>query len=372
MPSSQKSSPDSLQSEATEPSLSLEQALSLQRELIQGFEAYEFQQKLKDLLVLHANSGSDSKGRRLFNAERQKLFLAVQSQVLPTYGFEGTQKGVFTMMHSMSVFNGEPEFTQLGIYLDQLLALDQPSPDQQPAVVEVTPENAETEAPSEIQVSVKHAVTEEELHVVVLSTATVQEVQEALAKKLGRLDISAEGRLVRKAGAAMMSLERSAKLGARRKLLLVGVKDLKPCPGTVPILSKADAVYLQHDLSVGFSDPAFQERLLELEKRLGKDSTKFKGARQQLAFEVQIKVLPKYGFEGSQTGLTDMMQSFKAFDQDEEVGFNGYKLSQLLRLVDVPEQSTGEDVTTLERCTSPGSFDAVTNRLIGAARAFVS
>ena len=39
---------------------------------------------------------------------RQKLFLTVQSKVLPRYGYEGTSNGVYKMMGDMKPYIKDP------------------------------------------------------------------------------------------------------------------------------------------------------------------------------------------------------------------------------------------------------------------------
>ncbi|CAK9091509.1 unnamed protein product [Durusdinium trenchii] len=59
---------------------------------------------------------------RKYRAERQKLFLTVQSAVLPRYGLEGTERGVFEMLsqfdqpeiHSTEVgYDGKAEISHV-------------------------------------------------------------------------------------------------------------------------------------------------------------------------------------------------------------------------------------------------------------------
>lgn len=74
----------------------LERALSLQEELMEGFAQPEFQRALLAII-------KDSPDRGLqFKKKQSLLFLTVQSAVLPRYGFEGTQAGVFEMVRAFA------------------------------------------------------------------------------------------------------------------------------------------------------------------------------------------------------------------------------------------------------------------------------
>merc|ERR1712113_368543 len=138
---------------------------------------------------------------------------------------------------------------------------------------------------------------------------------------------------------ALASFAETEKLGSRRNLLLVGVDDLKPAADAnpIPILTREQAFSLQEELGKGFADDEFQRKLTELEKTHGRQSNIFLRERQQLALTVQSSVLPKYGFEGNSKGVMNMMQSFRAFDTDDEFQSKGAVLGSLLRL-DSPGQ----------------------------------
>ena len=71
-------------------SLSLPQALSLQKELLKGFSDEQFQRRLERLEETLAGAQ--------FMKERNKLFQTVQTAVLPEYSFEGSPEGVLQMV----------------------------------------------------------------------------------------------------------------------------------------------------------------------------------------------------------------------------------------------------------------------------------
>jgi len=99
------------------PDLSLEQVLNLQRDLYAGFSSDEFQDKLAEHELL------DTKGSTQWMTERSELFLTVQGQVLPKYGFESTQSGVVHMLQCTARFNSNPEYRQNREMLNELLGL---------------------------------------------------------------------------------------------------------------------------------------------------------------------------------------------------------------------------------------------------------
>lgn len=94
----------------TSPSLSRDQAVGLMKDMLNGFRAGPFQQKLT-ALEKHARVNAMSFTE--FVQLRQELFLSVQSRVLPKYGFEGSQDGMFKMMGVVGPFLNDPEFAQL-------------------------------------------------------------------------------------------------------------------------------------------------------------------------------------------------------------------------------------------------------------------
>jgi len=73
--------------------LTLDKALELQEELMEGFAKPDFQRALRKILAEHPDKAGVQ-----FMRKRSELYLSVQGVVLPKYGFEGTQAGVVRMM----------------------------------------------------------------------------------------------------------------------------------------------------------------------------------------------------------------------------------------------------------------------------------
>eukprot|EP00931_Biecheleriopsis_adriatica_P048613 TRINITY_DN28104_c0_g1_i2.p1 TRINITY_DN28104_c0_g1~~TRINITY_DN28104_c0_g1_i2.p1 ORF type:complete len:100 (-),score=21.85 TRINITY_DN28104_c0_g1_i2:47-346(-) len=98
--------------------LTLERALSLQEELMEGFGRSEFQRALAQIIREHP-----SKTGAEFAKKRNDLFLTVQSLVLPRYGFEGTPKGVMQMMSAYAPHSQSPEVGWNNDQLNKLLQM---------------------------------------------------------------------------------------------------------------------------------------------------------------------------------------------------------------------------------------------------------
>mmetsp|Transcript_50144 Transcript_50144/g.160463 ORF Transcript_50144/g.160463 Transcript_50144/m.160463 type:complete len:356 (-) Transcript_50144:100-1167(-) len=108
-------------SHASGPTLTKSEAMHLQQELYEGFRADEFQQELR---ALHCEEAAMP--RTEFIKARQDLFFAVQCQVLPRYGFEETQEGVYKMMAAMGPFIKDPDFVQLARRVNALVGVENP------------------------------------------------------------------------------------------------------------------------------------------------------------------------------------------------------------------------------------------------------
>eukprot|EP00439_Symbiodinium_sp_Y106_P063691 s1741_g9.t3 len=98
--------------------LTLDCALSLQEELMEGFGKPEFQRTLAQLVRAHP-----TKAGAEFLRKRTELFLSVQSVVLPRYGFEGSPKGVVQMMAAYAPHGHCPEVGWNNDQLNKLLQM---------------------------------------------------------------------------------------------------------------------------------------------------------------------------------------------------------------------------------------------------------
>jgi len=99
------------------PTLTLEQGRALQRCLLRHFRDEAFQQKRQALSQVHLE------GSAVFYRERQKLFLSVQSKVLPDFGFGGDSQGVCDMIQAYELLGPDEEIIEQGYEINVLLGL---------------------------------------------------------------------------------------------------------------------------------------------------------------------------------------------------------------------------------------------------------
>lgn len=100
--------------------LTREDALRCNEELYQGFTTDHFQRELANLASKH------KEGSMPFLKARQELFLTVQKEVLPKYGFEGTLNGVFKLMGATQPFINDPEFKEIASKINDVIGVTSP------------------------------------------------------------------------------------------------------------------------------------------------------------------------------------------------------------------------------------------------------
>ncbi|CAE7602347.1 tycA [Symbiodinium sp. CCMP2456] len=110
----------------SKPDRSLDSFIALQRALRSGFAEAKFQEQLYQLKE-QCEKGELKKTK--FLEQRQQLFLTVQSEVLPKFGYEGTSLGVYKMMGDMKPYVQEPDFVVLADEINALLGIDYSPPD---------------------------------------------------------------------------------------------------------------------------------------------------------------------------------------------------------------------------------------------------
>lgn len=182
----------------------------------------------------------------------------------------------------------------------------------------------------------------ESVEVSVPRSVTAQGVLEALSAALRRDDIVKVGRLVTSSGQAFLSMKPTEKLGKRRDCLILGVKDLAMGAG----MMLESALAMQQELIMAFSQDAFQKELQELEWTYGRETGQFAVERSQLALKVQSQILPKYGFEGSDRGVREMLQAVQGLNTNPDFRRNYYASQILLRMIspeDVLKHSGSQD-----------------------------
>ncbi|CAK0837266.1 unnamed protein product, partial [Prorocentrum cordatum] len=102
-------------------------------------------------------------------------------------------------------------------------------------------------------------------------------------------------------------------------------------------LTYKDAISINQELLEGFRDETFQQQLRALgEASCGR--AEFLRKRQELFLFVQRKVLPRYGFEGSQTGVLKMIGEMRPYVDIPQFAKLRQEIYGLLGL-DMPERS---------------------------------
>jgi len=108
------------------------------------------------------------------------------------------------------------------------------------------------------------------------------------------------------------------------------------------------AVSLQRALLERFQDHSFMQKLKALEVYRDTDAACFAKERQKLLLSVQSLVLPKYGFEGSQSGVHRMMSEWGPFLQDPEFRELTIEINKLLG-IDMPPETWERSVENFRR-----------------------
>jgi len=228
----------------TAPTLTLEKALALQKDILEGVEAEGFQREIEALEKKH------QRGTKEFAMGRTALCFKVQIPVLPKYGFEASMKGVLEMVNAMNEFNYDQQFSEMGSRLSSLMRIDgSPPPDQiqrqvseeeetittdlmQRQVSEGSRPDSAAEADEnetqDVEITISHPVHATVVSLSVASNATIKQIKEALAEKLSRPEVTKARLVKRVASGGFTSLAESEKLGARRKFLVMGIDDLNP------------------------------------------------------------------------------------------------------------------------------------------------
>jgi len=204
------------------PKLTPARARAMLADLLLGFSSKSFQRKLDVLVSAQISIGLQD----LFHVPgRKELALTVQREVLPRYGFDGSESGVAQMVKVMQ----------------PLLAVDSRLADQ----------------------------------------------SEAIKQKL---------KLSSKAGSESDSSEDEMPNGHKR-------------------LKREKAVALQNTLLAEYSGPEFQMKLRTLIRKGPENRDELK----RLVRDIQMAVLPRYGFPASDTGINAMKEAFEEWHWDNEV-----------------------------------------------------
>jgi len=105
-------------------------------------------------------------------------------------------------------------------------------------------------------------------------------------------------------------------------------------------LTKERAITLQLELMAAYGTPAFQKQLHEIGRRHG-TSSKLRSELCKLVRRIQLDIIPRYGFDGSEEGVHSMLRSFKALEKDPDIEVNDVAIKELLSL-EVPPMELNE------------------------------
>ena len=134
-------------------------------------------------------------------------------------------------------------------------------------------------------------------------------------------------------------------------------------------LSREDALRLQRELMVAFSTPAFQRELHELGRLHAAGTTGRQAALLRLVRSVQVEIIPRFGFAGSEAGLASMLRAFRSLEADPDVSVNSTAIRELLSL-ELPSLSVPNARMVVERpCTKHRVLDLLRVQLIEFSKA---
>eukprot|EP00420_Gonyaulax_spinifera_P026224 CAMPEP_0197902488 /NCGR_PEP_ID=MMETSP1439-20131203/53576_1 /TAXON_ID=66791 /ORGANISM="Gonyaulax spinifera, Strain CCMP409" /LENGTH=286 /DNA_ID=CAMNT_0043523517 /DNA_START=59 /DNA_END=919 /DNA_ORIENTATION=+ len=184
------------------PTLTLEQALSLQEELREGFSDPEFQRRLKDL-----KEAGGWEPNELVDEERSRLFLTVQSFVLPKYGFEPNRKGVIDMLEAGAQFKNNEQYKANRDKLNSLLGF--------------------VDLDEGLSVVARHVFEDVELQLIVPRGSTFGDLKTAIADRVGRTEILEKGHIVKKEKGIYSPYKDDDSIGDTRSVLVFRAS-LKP------------------------------------------------------------------------------------------------------------------------------------------------
>lgn len=209
------------------PSLTLEQGLSLQKELYNAFAEDEFQDKLEEVEAMHG------KAYKNYTSDHTKLFLTVQDAILPKYGFTTGQKGVIQMLRAGACLNKDAQYAQNRSLLNQLLGLApeevEENQDSNPPeriadhqqITHSTPPKNNTSGADLVEIAVHQAIEGTGIRVLVPQTATFCNVREAIAKQVGRGEILTKGHLMRKENGVFSNYGDHELIGSVREVFVL-------------------------------------------------------------------------------------------------------------------------------------------------------
>jgi len=118
----------------------------------------------------------------------------------------------------------------------------------------------------------------------------------------------------------------------QKELPTVGVEQSKPVVTVpTPSLTKARALALQSELLAAFTAARFQKKLHELERESSGDKDpSYRAAFRKLVRKEQSQVIPRYGFDASESGVEQMLAAFEEFKEDPDIYVNSIAIKEAL------------------------------------------
>lgn len=336
--------------------LSKEGAMGMLADLTKAFKSPAFTSKVKSSIeALPADADVDARNKVL-----KDLVFGIQVGVLPNYGFRGTAAGLAECQEAFiaPALSKDPDVQGEQDKVQQLIldcykvartmeipnkADNDPAksssaevgkPDIMAFLTEVLDSLRSTEFGFKTRAAQLKSLSDE-ADLGKLMTEAVNDVQMNFLPKYG-FQGSAEGLEEYNQAMAMYlkDPEISALLEKVNMYKILGTK----LDQQKPSMTHERAVTLQQELLDGFSTPEFQEQLKKI-RQDNKDEAEVYKRLKELALTVQQEVLPRYGFEGSQKGVSDMLAAFVPLLQDELVRRLTVQINAVLTLT--PEYVAG-------------------------------
>lgn len=315
-----------------EPKLTPARARAMLTDLLAGFSSKSFQRKLDVLFSAQAGQNRAAKDL-LYVPGRTELALSVQREVLPRYGFDGSEYGVAQMLEA----------------IQPLLAKDSRLVEQSEAIRQKLRIEVQVDECAD-EVNARHLTREKALALqndllfqfrnpdvqMKLSTMRTEDNLDQREQYINDVKMSLlpqYGFPADSSGLQMMTealkewewddemrslrtMEGDLQKGFQRQDTGSTVDSENGSgSGDEDIISKEDIMQLLQELLSGFESPGFQWKLSLLK---GRGLDPFDGI-EELAFRVQKKILPKYGFQGSRRGVAEMINECNRYADDQAI-----------------------------------------------------
>lgn len=376
MPARNGSGPSS----AAPPKLSSARARAMLSDLLLGFSSKSFQKKLDVLVSPQFNQRSQD----LFHIDgRKELALTVQREVLPRYGFEGTEAGVALMVKVLQPLIAtdqrlaeQSEAIRQKLRLSGKTSSDSDSSDdelpngrkklkREKAIALQNALLAQYSLP-EFQMKFRKLLRKEPDNVREERKRLIRDVQLTVLPKFGfdasdagidamkeafeewqwdnevrnlskaieeQLAVCMKDAIAERAGHGLAAVQRdvhtfesSCTASSRRPSYQEHDRPVEQITShqatsgdQPPGISKAETLQLLQDLLAGFSSPAFEWKLSLLKKARNSRDGFSLDGIEELALSVQREVLPRYGFKGTRRGVAAMISECSRYIQDQDV-----------------------------------------------------